>query len=388
MSIVRTGIDILHDSDYRLLTGKRVGLFAGAASVDSQLVPTYQRLWESPNVKLVALFGAEHGFAGAAAEGEKVGSMIDQRTELPVYSLYGKNFKPSAEQLYSLDALIIDIQDVGVRFFTYAWTVSYLLEAAGENDVEVIILDRPNPIGDTIDGLPLEEEFSSFVGRYDVPVQHGMTIAELAQMINVTWNKNPAALTVVRCGGYQRGMPWQETGLPFVPPSPNMPHLVTAQHYPGSCLIEGTNLSEGRGTPLPFETLGAPFIDGIDLADHLNALNIHGLRFRPHSFVPVASKYKGELCHGVQAHITDLAAYRPFETWLRVIRAIRHFYPDDFAWLPPHAEGAVHHFDRLIGSEKPRELIDDNEPVETILADSDAYCATFREKRQHFLIYE
>ncbi|MGB1286860.1 MAG: exo-beta-N-acetylmuramidase NamZ family protein [Aggregatilineales bacterium] len=384
---VKTGIDVLHEHNYAALAGKRIGLLANAASVDKHLVSTYERLWQADTVNLVALFGAEHGFSGAIADGETVNTMRDPRTNLPIYSLYGMTVKPSPDMLADIDAIVVDIQDVGVRYYTFVWTVSYLLEAAGEAGIEIIILDRPNPLAETVDGLPLEADFSSFVGRYDVPVQHGMTIGELAQMMNTVWNETPAALTVVACKGYRCEMTWQETGLLFVPPSPNMPHLITAQHYPGACLLEGTTLSEGRGTSMPFEVTGAPYIDGWSLADNLNTLDLPGVRFRAHSFVPSASKYTGEQCAGVQAHIMDGARYRPFETWLHVIQEIRHHYPDDFAWLPPYKEGALQHFDRLVGSDRVRQQIEDEVSVSEILIGCDSYCATFRERREQFLLY-
>lgn len=374
---VRVGIEVLRDNGFSSLRGKRVGLLTNPSAVDGDLNSTYDILRNAPDVRLTALFGPEHGFAAAAPDGESVASNIDARTGLPIYSLYGPTRRPTREMFANVDILMCDIQDIGVRYYTFMWTISHAIEAAGEFGLEVLILDRPNPLGDKVAGAPLESRFASLVGRYPVPTQHGMTLGELAQMVNLEWSPHPAQLAVIPCEGYHRGMAWDSTGLPFVPPSPNMPHLVTVQHYPGACLIEGTSLSEGRGTALPFEIVGAPGLDGTALADALNQSCGPGVRFRPHMFRPSASKFASELCGGVQAHIVDPGAYRPLEVWLTALRVIRTCYP--FTWND--------HFERLIGVDGVPALIDSDEPLDDLFAAWQNFCVSFGDERQPFLIY-
>ena len=372
------GLEVLQASGYAALRGRRVGLMTNPSAVDRHLNSAYDLLRQG--VALVALFAPEHGFAGAVRDGEPIATQTDPRTGLPVYSLYGDSLRPTAAMLAGLDVLVCDIQDIGVRFYTFAWTISHIIEAAGEHGVPVVILDRPNPLGGVaLAGPGLDANVSSFVGRYPVPVQHGLTLGELAQLLNIRHNPTPADLTVIACTNWQRDMTWEQTGRPWVPPSPNMPQLSTLRHYPGACLVEGTNLSEGRGTALPFEIAGAPFIDGHQLAALLNAQGWPGVRFRPHSFRPAISKWAGEDCHGVQVHVLDAAAFRPVETWLAVIAAARTLYPA-FEWLPAH-------FDRLIGSDTVRSRIDSGADLEPLTRAWAAYHADFRQQRQPFLLY-
>lgn len=388
MPTVRTGIDVLVADNFAPLHGMRVGLMTNHSGVNRDLVSTVRLLHHSDAVQLVALYGPEHGVAGSAGDGEAVADGRDPLTGLAVYSLYGDTMRPSAEMLAPIDVLVCDIQDVGARFYTYLWTVSHVLEACGAHEVGVMILDRPNPLGgEAIAGRGLDAPLASFVGRYDIPMQHGMTLGELGQMLNATVNPTPANLLVVPCQHLSRAMVWEDTGLPFVPPSPAMPTPTTAAHYPGACLLEGTNLSEGRGTALPFEVVGAPYVQADALADQLNALGLAGVRFRPQRFEPSASKHAGVMCEGVQAHITERRAYRPIETWLHVIHTIRQMYPDDFGWREPFREGDASIFDKLIGSARPREQLDSGVDVETIMAGWETYCNHFREQRTPHLLY-
>ena len=341
-------------------------------------------------IRLTAIFAPEHGLDAAAADGVKIASSSEG--ELPVYSLYGETQHPTPEMLENVDVIVCDIQDIGVRYYTYMWTISHILEAAGEKGVEVLILDRPNPLGGAVvEGSPLDAALSSLVGRYSIPVRHGLTLGELAQLFNARWNAKPATLDVIACEGWRRSMLWESSGLTFIPPSPNMPHLETVHHYPGACLIEGTTLSEGRGTGLPFEIVGAPFMDGVALADHLNAQNLPGVRFRSHSFQPTTSKWSGETCAGVQVHITDPAAWRALRVWLRVIVAVKTLYPDKFAWLPPGTAGVeagqVYHFDRLIGSSEVRAQIDAGQPLDDLFAGWDTFAHGFEVDRWSYLLY-
>jgi len=388
---VQTGLEQLVSEHFALLAGKRPGLMTNPSAVDRTFQSTYDLFRIAPAINLQALFGPEHGFAAAAPDATQIANATDPKTGLPVYSLYGKVYRPTPEMLENIDVLVCDIQDLGVRFYTYVWTVSYVLEACGEAGVEVMILDRPNPLGDRVAGPALAPDYASFVGRFDIPIQHGMSLGEMAQMINGEWNPTPAKLTVVPCVGWQRELQWEETGLPFVTTSPAIPDLTTVLHYPGSCLIEGTTLSEGRGTALPFQVIGAPYIDGAALAEQLNMLDFPGVRFRPHAFLPTDSKHAGTTCYGVQAHITDRESYRPIETWLGVLNTIRHAYPDDFGWLGIGQEyyerGKLLHFDRLIGSDQPRLLIEQGADLKEITADWAQNSETFRQRREPYLLY-
>lgn len=381
-----TGLDVLHRRNFADLRGRRAGLLTNPSAVTRDLTSAYRLFTAAPEVELRALFSPEHGFAAVAADGAHVASSVDARTGLPVYSLYGPSLRPSPEMLADIDVLICDIQNIGVRYYTYAWTVSIAIEAAGAAGVEVLILDRPNPLGDGIDGLPGSNEFASLVGLHPTPVQHGLTLGELMRLVNARWSPTPAQLTVIPCENYAPEAGWAKTGLPFVPPSPAMPHLSTVQHYPGACLLEGTNLSEGRGTALPFEICGAPFVDGEALADALNARRLPDVRFRPHAFRPSSSKHAGETCFGVQAHITG-PAYRPLAAWVAVLQTIRQLYPDGLEWLPPYAESTVRPFDRLARGDTLRARIDAHAPLETLTAEWDAAADEWRDLRSEALLY-
>lgn len=384
------GIDVLQDHNFAELAGKRVGLMTNPSAVNRHLQTTYQVFAEAEAVNLVALFAPEHGFAGAAAEAEKVTHSTDPYTGLPVHSLYGATMRPTPKMLEDIDVIVCDIQDVGVRYYTYTWTVSLILEAAGEYGIDVMVLDRPNPLGDTIAGSPMYRELESFVGRYPVPIQHGMTLGELAQMINQRWSLSPTQLTVIPCEGWQRAMQWPDLKRLWIPPSPNMPRFETVRHYAGACLIEGTQLSEGRGTTLPFEVVGAPYINGRTLADHLNKQEWPGVYFRAHTFKPFTSKYAGEVCEGVHLLITDAQAFDAISTWLGVIREICNVHYHDFAWLPPFDTGInpVYHFDRLIGTSNVREQLNDGADVPNLMQGWPEFCQQFAEQRRHYLIYE
>jgi uncharacterized protein YbbC (DUF1343 family) len=387
---VQTGLDRLQAGSFAALAGQRVGLLTNPSAVNHELISAYHLL-TSRVVKLTALFAPEHGFAGAMPDAMRIDDTTDPRSGAPIFSLYGDTYRPTPEMLADVDVIVCDIQDVGVRFYTFMWTISHILEVAGEHGVPVIILDRPNPWGgEIIDGPLLETGLSSFVGRFPIPVRHGLTLGELAQMINTRWNPTPAPLTVIPCMGWTRSMTWEQTGLVWIPSSPNMPHIGTVWHYPGACLVEGTQLSEGRGTTLPFEVVGAPWIDPTMLADHLNAQQWPGVRFRPHVFVPAQSKWNGTTCGGIQVHITDRHAWEPLRVWLGVIMAVRHLYPNDFAWLPPFqssVELSSQHFDRLIGNKMVRAQIDAGASLDDITATWAADRQTFAEQRRPYLLY-
>ncbi|MCY9141983.1 DUF1343 domain-containing protein, partial [Peribacillus frigoritolerans] len=301
---VSPGIEVLLKEEENVLSGKKVGLITNPTGIDSKLTSIVDLLHDDPDINLTALFGPEHGVRGDAQAGASVEYYIDEKTGLPVYSLYGKTKKPTPEMLKDVEVLVFDIQDVGTRYYTYIYTMAYAMEAAKENDIPFIVLDRPNPQGgESVDGPVLEPEFSSFVGLYPIPLKHGMTVGELATLFNKEF-KIGADLKVIKMKGWKRDMDYDDTGLPFVLPSPNMPTVSTTYVYPATGLIEGTNVSEGRGTTKPFELIGAPYINSDELAGKLNALRLPGVKFRAASFTPTFSKHAGKLSHGVEIYIT------------------------------------------------------------------------------------
>ena len=380
-----------------------MGLITNPTGVTPQLEAAAEALLRR-GVKVTALFAPEHGLHASAPDAAAVASGRDRRTGLPVYSLYGETLRPTPQMLREVDALLFDMQDVGARFYTYIWTMSYAMEAAATVGLPFIVLDRPNPIGGQIvEGPLLEPAFASFVGRAAIPLRHGLTVGELARLFNkgtlIEEDGSPvrpyhlrtpigAELTVVPMEGWRREMWYDDTGLPWVPPSPAMPTLDAATLYPGTCLLEGTNLSEGRGTALPFQQIGAPWVDGYALADALNALDLSGVRFRAVRFRPTANKWAGQECEGVQLHVMDRQVLRPVTVGLHLIAAVRALHPDRFAWRKPGAGEARYHFDLLMGTDKVRRQLEAGVAVETIVADWEPERADFKDRRQAHLLYD
>ena len=379
MSIL-PGIDVLLNQRLDLIAGRRVGLISNAMAVTRDLTGAVDALLQKPEVQLVALFGPEHGFSGGAHDAMPVASSKDARTGLPIHSLYGDQLKPSPEMMKGIDLLVFDIQEVGVRFYTYMTTLLYAMQAAAEHDLPVVVCDRPNPIGgEVVEGPMLTPGFESFVGCGPLPVRHGLTIGELAKLFNTTWGVG-CDLNVIPCTGWRRDMWFDETRLPWVPPSPGIPKLETAVVYPGTCFIEGTNLSEGRGTALPLEVIGAPWVDPWTLADSLNDLGLAGVRFRPAFFEPTASKWVDQPCSGVQVHVLDRNTFRPVTMGMHLVATIRALYADHFAWQLPH-------FDQLAGTDRVREQINVGTPVPEIEAGWQQELAEFAGQRQKVLLY-
>jgi beta-N-acetylhexosaminidase len=376
--MVRTGLDIIVHEKSHLLAKQRVGLVSMPAAVLPDLTFSLEAL-RGAGVDITALFGPEHGFGGAALDGAQIGHATDPRTGLPVFSLYGAIHEPTAEMLANVDALVFDMQDVGVRFYTYLSTLFYVLRGAGKAGKLVFVLDRPNPItGSLIEGGPVMPEFESFVGIINIPIRHGMTLGELARYINQEYSLD-ADLHVIEMQGWQRQMWFDETALPWVPTSPAMPHLSTATLYPGMCLLEGTSLSLGRGTALPFETCGAPRIDGYALAEALNKLQLPGVRFRATAFTPSASTHEGTECQGVQVHATDRDLLRPVEMALHLIAAARCLSGDAWRWNP--------HFERLAGSSGVRSALESGTSVSEMLAAWKESISIFLSQREKYLMY-
>ena len=378
---VLLGIDVLLSDHLDLLQGRRVGLVSSASGLTRGLRSTVAALQSLADVELVALFAPEHGFYGAEADGRFVPSTTDQTTSLPIYSLYGEQKRPSTAMLDGIDLLVFDIQTVGVRFYTYVTTMLYVLQAAGNHGIPVVVCDRPNPIGGRIvEGPIMEPPFESFIGCGPLPLRHGLTIGELARLFTTIWEVR-CDLTVVPCQGWQRDMWHDETGLVWVPPSPSMPKLETAVCYPGTCLIEGTNLSEGRGTAVPFEQIGAPWLDAVWLAQTLNSQNCPGVVFRPTHFQPTDSKWCGQMCRGVQLHVTDRAVFRPVMTVLALLTAVQTRHPDEFSWRLPH-------FDRLMGTNQVRQQLEEKEPVGDIIGRWAKGQHTFDTHRRAVMLYQ
>ncbi|OCA86831.1 MULTISPECIES: exo-beta-N-acetylmuramidase NamZ domain-containing protein [unclassified Bacillus (in: firmicutes)] len=381
------GVDVIISDKKELLEGERVGLITNPTGVDQELNSIVDRFYEDEDINLTALYGPEHGVRGDAQAGSYVDFYIDETTGLPVYSLYGKTRKPTPEMLKDIDVLVFDIQDVGARFYTYIYTMALAMEAAKEQGIPFIVLDRPNPLGGLkVEGPILEApEYASFIGQYEIPLRHGMTVGELAKLFNKEFGIG-ADLTVVKMKNWKRHMNYEDTGLEWVLPSPNMPTLDTAYVYPGTGLIEGTNLSEGRGTTKPFELLGAPFINGTELAKELNKLNLKGVQFRAASFTPTFSKHSGILSHGVQVHITDYNDFVPLEAGLHIVKTIHDMYPDDFEFRTEDSKG-ISYFDLLIGNGWIRDDIEAGKSVKQIKQKWEKDLKDFMKLRSKYLLY-
>jgi uncharacterized protein YbbC (DUF1343 family) len=387
MSVV-TGLTRLLAS--RRLEGLRVGLVCNPASVDATLAHASDLLVNAPGITLAALFGPQHGFR-ADLQDNMIESphAADAKRRVPVYSLYSETREPTAEMLRGLDVLVVDLQDVGARIYTFVYTMANCLRAAARHKVPVVVCDRPNPIGGAaVEGPMLEPGFESFVGLFAIPMRHGMSIGELAGLFNTHFGIG-ADLQVVQMEGWSRGMYFDETGLPWVMPSPNMPTLDTAIVYPGAVLFEGTQLSEGRGTTRPFELLGAPWIDGERFSAELNALHLDGVHFRPVIFEPTFHKHAREACGGCQIHVTDRQAFLPVLASVAVMAAFQRANPVRFAWRQPPYE--YEHdkmpIDILAGSPALREHIERGTGAREIAASWDAAVAAFDPVRRACLRY-
>ncbi len=372
------------------LRGLRVGVVANPASVDRDFVHVVDRVRAAEGVTLGAIFGPQHGFRSDLQDNmiESPHGHDDQR-RVPVYSLYSETREPTAAMLAGLDALVVDLQDIGARIYTFIYTMANCLVAGRRHGVPVIVCDRPNPIGGVeVEGETLAPGFESFVGQYAIPMRHGLTVGELARLFNEHFGIG-AALEVIAMDGWQRAHYGDEAGAPWVMPSPNMPTLDTAIVYPGTVLLEGTTASEGRGTTRPFEIVGAPWVHAESFADRLNTHGLPGVVFRPVVFEPTFQKHHGVTCGGCQIHVTDRAVFRPVVTGVAVIEELRRASPTSYAWRPPpyEYEHRLMPIDILAGSRVMREQIDAGASAEAIAqgwrADEDA----FRAARAPFLLY-
>ncbi|MBW1830149.1 MAG: DUF1343 domain-containing protein [Deltaproteobacteria bacterium] len=390
MTGVRTGLDRIADGDaeaVRLVAGRNVGLLAHGASVDRSLRPASSVLRQA-GAHVRALFGPEHGFASAAQDMVGVGSQ--PASETPVYSLYGddaQDLSPKPEWLRGLDAIVIDLQDIGSRYYTYVWTAALMVKVAAAVGTDVVILDRPNPLGGVrVEGAPQREGYLSFVGLHPIAVRHGLTIAELMCWVCDREQIDRGVLDVVEMDGWRRALEWWDTDLPWVMPSPNMPTLDTALVYPGGCLVEGTKLSEGRGTTRPFELWGGP---GLDVGPLLE-LDLHGVSLRPVEFTPTFQKHAGRTCSGVQLHVTDPWVFRPYEAYLRMLAAVLPSVPSEERWRTEAYEFVSDRpaIDLLTGGPEFRASVDAGVSVDEVLAQEARGAAKFEDERRAAWIYE
>lgn len=383
------GIERLLTSERRLVDGRTVGLLCNPASVDRRFRHSADMLFEDGGLKLAAIFGPQHGFRADLQDNMiETPHSRDERRRVPVFSLYSEVREPSADMLKGLDALVVDIQDVGTRVYTFIYTLANCMRAAARHGIPVIVCDRPNPInGVDVEGNLLDERFASFVGQFPIPMRHGMTVAELAQLFNTAFAIG-AELHVVPMDGWQREMFYDETTLPWIMPSPNIPTLDSAIVYPGAVLFEGTLLSEGRGTTRPFELIGAPWIDGERLAEAMNARELPGIHFRPAFFEPTFQKHAKQTCGGCQLHVVDRAAFRPVRTSVELIDEFRRQSPSRFAWRePPYEyEHTKMPIDILSGSDQLRAGVAAG-TVRELVEGWGVHEEAFRRLRSSFLLY-
>jgi uncharacterized protein YbbC (DUF1343 family) len=387
---VKTGADLLFEKHFKLIEGKRVGLVTNHSALLLNGEHLADALNEDKRTKLVVLFGPEHGVRGDAPAGAQIDNDVDKKTGVRVYSLYGKINKPTPEMLKDVDVLIYDIQDVGVRFYTYISTLSYAMEAAAENNIPYIVLDRPNPIrGTWVEGFNRDDSLRSFVGLHPIVIAHGMTIGELATMYNDEgWMRGgvKAKLTVVKMEGWKRTMWFDETGLKWVRPSPNLPSLKSAILYPGTCFFEGVNISEGRGSDHPFEYMGAPYIDAVKWANALNACKLKGVSFEPTDFKPrsiegfvLHPKYEGVNCNGVWVMITDRNVLEPVKVGVYMLATAKKLFADSVKWRRS--------INRLAGTPKMAAAIDAGVPPEKIVGMWKDDVEKFKKIRAKHLLY-
>ena len=387
MAPVRTGLDLLVAENAQRLRGRRVGLLAHPASVDHDLRHAIPILQAALGRDLRALFGPQHGLRGETQDNMvEWAGFTDPATGLPAYSLYGEHRRPTAAMLSGLDVLVVDLQDVGARYYTFVWTLLLCLEACAEQGVAVMVLDRPNPLGGVVEGNVLDPAWKSFVGLAPVPMRHGLTLAELARWLRDHFELD-VELEVAPVTGWNHTGWHDQTALPWVMPSPNMPTLDTAVVYPGACLLEGTELSEGRGTTRPFEILGAPWLEPEPLVAKVSAQALPGVVLRPLYFEPTFQKHAGRLCGGVQVHVTDRQVFRPVLTYLTLLTEIRRLWPDHFAWKKPPYEYELEKLpiDILAGGPELRAAVEAGDDPRALCdrwqTDADAWAAAAVESR-------
>jgi uncharacterized protein YbbC (DUF1343 family) len=372
---------VLLDDSLQLARSRRIGLVTNQAGVDADGVSDVARL-RAAGVRLVALFSPEHGFQGAADPGALVASSKDSATGLPIYSLYGRTSAPTDEMLRGVDVMVVDLQDAGARYYTYLATTVEVMRAAGRHRLPVLVLDRPNPIGGLVQGNVLDPAFTSMVGRLAIPMRHGMTLGELARLAAADL-QIAVDLVVVPTAGWRRSQALDQTGLPFVAPSPNLRSLESLFHYPGLCLFEGTNLSVGRGSGAPFEQIGAPWLDPAAVLSAVDTTQLPGVRFRAVEFTPNRpgdGKFADTLVRGIRLQVANRATYDPTRAAVYLLEAIKAVHREQFDWIPRH-------FDRLAGGPTLRNAIDSGKPAHDIVRDWEEPLRQFRARSQAILLY-
>lgn len=384
---VMTGLEVLLNEP-SILEGKKVGLITNPTGITTEYEHALDAMLRK-GIQVTKVFGPEHGVRGTEQAGDTPGSLIDPKTGIPLVNLYGKQPDEMVPLFEEVDVIVFDIQDVGTRYYTYIYTMAYAMEAAAKANKPFYVLDRPNPIdGTKVEGPVLDEKYSSFVGLFPIPQRHGMTVGELAILFNNEFfpkkGKKKVELHVIKMKGWKRNMSYEETGLPWVLPSPNMPTLETALVYPGTGLIEATNLSEGRGTTKPFELIGAPYIEGWKLADELNRAGLPGVRFREAYFTPTFSKYKDQVVGGVQLHVEDPKKFDPILTGLTIIEKTKKLYPEQFSW---RETGEPYWMDKLTGTDQVRKMIDQGKPAREIVQIWQDELNNFKKLRKKVLLY-
>lgn len=389
-TVVQTGLERLMTMPERLPSGARLGLLCNPASVDRELVHARRRIAEAFPGRLVALYSPQHGFF-AEKQDNMVEShhIVDPVLGLPVYSLYGETRHPTSQMLDGIDLLLVDLQDVGTRVYTFVYTLANCMKAARAASRKVVVLDRPNPVGGiAVEGNLLRPDCASFVGQYPIPMRHGLTIGELARLFNDAFGIG-CDLEVIPMIGWRRRMTFPDTGLPWVAPSPNLPTPTAALVYPGQVIWEGTNVSEGRGTTQPFELFGAPFMDTNAVAAELGGLRPPGAFLRPHVFEPVAGKWAGAPCRGFQLHVTDPKRFQPYRTALDLLRAVIATSGEAFQWKPPPYEYEYERLpmDLILGDRRLRERLAKGTSVSVLAAEWEPEVASFRERVQPFRRY-
>ncbi len=387
---VKTGDEVLVDKYLNMIKGKTVGIITNQSGRLQNGKSIIDVLAKEPGIKVVALFSPEHGIRGKASAGEGVSGSIDRKTGLPIYSLYGKTKKPTARMLKGIDVLLYDIQDVGTRFYTYISTLDYCLQAAAAQHIEFIVLDRPDMLrSNLVEGPVLVDSLRSFIGIQPIPSVYGMTPGEFATMINdagMLEGGVKADLKVIKMEHYRRSMWYDQTGLKWITPSPNLPDMNAVEVYPGNVLIEATNVSEGRGTKHPFEVIGAPYINSRELVSLLNEQHITGVAFKADTFTPrpypwaIKPKYQGEVCHGIKITVTERNVLKPVEMGITIVWAIRKLYPDKFKFIPSY-------FDLLAGTTTVRTMLEEGKTPSEISASWKEGLERFEKLREKYLLY-
>jgi len=388
--LIKTGADVLISKKLDLIYGKKLGIVTNHTALLSNGTHFVDSLVKIPGITVTALFGPEHGIRGNAPDGEKIDSGIDKKTGIKIYSLYGAVSEPTKEMLKDVDVLVFDIQDVGARFYTYISTLFKILQCSAENNIPVIVLDRPNPInGVYVDGPIRKDSLSSFVGIAPIPIAHGMTVGELAELFcgeHYIGNNLKPELTVIKLEGWDRNKYFDDYALTWIDPSPNMPSVQAEIVYPGTCILEGTNVTEGRGTTEPFLTIGAPFITPNKLIDELKSAGINGIELEPVEFTPVAipgktdsPKFKNKLCKGIHLKVTDRSKFESVKFGVKLVSALHKLYPEQFAF------GGS--FNRLCGDGAIKEMIKQNKTPEYIINYWQDELKNFLEIRKKYLLY-